>query len=107
MYTCVCVYVYIFAASDDVDDFPVCENRGKQTARSLCLILLLYNLHIEEEFCKSNGKTDIFKENSLWDKTHNLTTKIIKIIIKINSESEGSCTDIVKSDTKKVQNSFG
>lgn len=57
--------VYIFAASDDADDFPVFENRGKQTVRSLCLILLLQNLHIKEKFGKSNVKTDIFKEKSL------------------------------------------
>lgn len=75
--------MYIFSASDDADDFHVFENRGKETARSLSLILLLYNLHIEEEFCKSNGKTDIFKENFLRDKTHSLTDALLRSVQKV------------------------
>lgn len=72
--------VYILAAFDDADDFPVSENRGKQTVRSLSLILLLYNFHIEEEFCKSNGTMGIFKENSLRD---NLTDALLRSIQKV------------------------
>lgn len=88
-YTFICVFVqvcvYIFAASDDAYDFPAFEKRGKQTARSLSLILCFTICTLRKNFAKYNGKTEnsLFKENSLRDETHNLTNALLRSIQKV------------------------
>lgn len=61
--------MYVFAASDDADDFPAFEKRGKQIARSLSLILCFTICTLRKNFAKSNGKTDIFQRefSKRWD----------------------------------------
>lgn len=53
-----CVYMYIYAASDEAAEFPVFEKIIEESKQLNPTSHLL--IHIEGELCRSNGKSNLF-----------------------------------------------
>lgn len=77
--------VYVFAASDDADDFPAFEKRGKQIARSFLSSSALQFAHYGRILQNLMERQIFFKENSLRDETYNLTYTLLRSIQKVKN----------------------
>lgn len=89
-----CAYTYIYAASDDADDFPVFENEieeSKQLDPHVSSFFTIYTLR--KSFADLMERQIFSNRTLLRNKTHNLTVALLRSVQKVKH-----LIDIVKSD---------